>query len=649
MTGPNFTITFNEGANAFIGGRGSGKTSILEYLCFALGRSSLDLIVPDKDSATREREMLKTTLRNGGVRITLLRDGIEETWERRLDSMSTITIASNTKQPNVEILNVEQAQTRFYARAFSQKQLSSLIADPKDADEQITGVAAAEVRVERQASLSEIERRRQEIRLAFESVILHWQHTQALDEAKRRAADVDRRYVSMSAELEKAGLSEAARQAIENDSNYRAANRLLSTRRSAIDSFSQRIADLRSLSETQSSNIESAIFPEVSIAAAVVETLADGVRAAVSQIDVLIAEARAALDQQQSSFDAKRTKHSQELAEALEKQKSLDDQLKILTSLTAEKEALSTEIESLTIEFSTRKNAQVDLDQKIILLRNEAVNHRAILEKAAAKVEEMSGGLLRATVQSETVPAEYLSAFSDTCDGIRIQSYDSKCKDMLDEILKVGGLGWHETVKVIFDLFHTKIRTGGKQPTEAEVSSLKNIYGALTPTQYVGIYTRTDSSRVGRLLGAVATDYIAFSYCDRGTFIDFAQASPGQQAGALLTLLLNQEAGTLIIDQPEDDLDNRVIMDIVAQMRQAKTRRQLIFSTHNANVVVNGDADKIVVLRPATNLATSGNPSTKISIEADGAIETKKVKESITGTLEGGEKAFDLRRRKYIS
>jgi ABC-type cobalamin/Fe3+-siderophores transport system ATPase subunit len=164
-----------------------------------------------------------------------------------------------------------------------------------------------------------------------------------------------------------------------------------------------------------------------------------------------------------------------------------------------------------------------------------------------------------------------------------------------------------------------------------------------------GIYNRIDSSRISQLFSAVETNHIAFSYSDRGTFIDFSKASPGQQAGALLTLLLNQEAGTLIIDQPEDDLDNRIIMDIVAQMRRAKTRRQLIFSTHNANVVVNGDADKIVVLKPATADGGAGTANLKISIDVDGAIETRRVKDAITSTLEGGERAFELRRRKYLS
>jgi ABC-type cobalamin/Fe3+-siderophores transport system ATPase subunit len=116
-------------------------------------------------------------------------------------------------------------------------------------------------------------------------------------------------------------------------------------------------------------------------------------------------------------------------------------------------------------------------------------------------------------------------------------------------------------------------------------------------------------------------------------------------------LLLSQEAGTLIIDQPEDDLDNKVIMNTVKLVQSTKRKRQLIFATHNANFVVNGDADKIIslvpvaVAGPGVTSAASGGP--RISIEADGAIETPVVRAAITETVEGGREAFELRSRKY--
>jgi chromosome segregation protein len=112
--------------------------------------------------------------------------------------------------------------------------------------------------------------------------------------------------------------------------------------------------------------------------------------------------------------------------------------------------------------------------------------------------------------------------------------------------------------------------------------------------------------------------------------------------------LLNQEAGTLIIDQPEDDLDNRVIMVIVKLLQTTKRRRQLIFATRNPNFVVNGDADKVVGLTPNVEPgAPDAVQAAQIEIDTDGAIETPSVRSAITETMEGGREAFELRSRKY--
>ena len=69
-----------------------------------------------------------------------------------------------------------------------------------------------------------------------------------------------------------------------------------------------------------------------------------------------------------------------------------------------------------------------------------------------------------------------------------------------------------------------------------------------------------------------------------GDTIPFSDASAGQQATALLTVLLNQPGNPLIIDQPEDDIDNRAIDEIIKNIWDAKKRRQIIFTSHNANI-----------------------------------------------------------------
>ena len=137
------TIRFNPGFNAIIGGRGSGKSAILEYLRFGLGRTANDL--PSEESAKpRERSasLIEDTLSDGYVEITLERSGISETWKRTLRTRETITVKDVAGAEAT--ITLSDAQQRFPARAFDQKGLSSTMNDQVSAADQITGIAAAE-------------------------------------------------------------------------------------------------------------------------------------------------------------------------------------------------------------------------------------------------------------------------------------------------------------------------------------------------------------------------------------------------------------------------------------------------------------------------------------------------------------------------
>ena len=117
--------------------------------------------------------------------------------------------------------------------------------------------------------------------------------------------------------------------------------------------------------------------------------------------------------------------------------------------------------------------------------------------------------------------------------------------------------------------------------------------------------------------------------------------STGQQCTAILHLLLLQNRDPLIMDQPEDNLDNAFIADrIVMELRNAKLNRQFIFATHNANIPVFGDAEWIGVL-------TVEDGRGVISKENQGAVDDPKVKEQAATILEGGKTAFNQRKLKY--
>jgi len=127
-------------------------------------------------------------------------------------------------------------------------------------------------------------------------------------------------------------------------------------------------------------------------------------------------------------------------------------------------------------------------------------------------------------------------------------------------------------------------------------------------------------------------------------FMASQQLSLGQHAVALLLIILNasqklEDNRPLIMDQPEDDLDNSYIYEtLVKDFRNSKRRRQMIISTHNPNIPVVADAENIIVLK------YNGEHG---YIDHNGAIDKPQICKSVLGILEGGHIALKKRKNKY--
>ncbi len=125
---------------------------------------------------------------------------------------------------------------------------------------------------------------------------------------------------------------------------------------------------------------------------------------------------------------------------------------------------------------------------------------------------------------------------------------------------------------------------------------------------------------------------------DSRNFRSIKDGSPGQMTAALLAFLLSYGDEPLILDQPEDDLDNQLIHElIVKQVRDIKQNRQIIVVTHNPNIVVNGDAELVLALS-ARGGATR--------IECKGSLQQQRVRETVCAIMEGGRDAFEERFRR---
>jgi chromosome segregation protein len=276
-----------------------------------------------------------------------------------------------------------------------------------------------------------------------------------------------------------------------------------------------------------------------------------------------------------------------------------------------------------------------------------------LLKTSAAQIAEKSDGALKARALRDRKPTECISALCGLLENSRFRDTEDRCGEWVAAAFAdKADTDWEKVCTGLVGIYRAKIMAGSPtEPPASAVAAISRVFfnGAvpLTQGQAAKAYGNLSDKTIGGVLSATPRDSIVLTYMSEGQPIPFEKASPGQQASALLRLLLRQAVGTLIVDQPEDDLDNRVMMDIVRLIRQSKNTRQLIFSTHNPNLVVNGDADKVVVMRATVPEDRAGPGAARIRPEVDGAIETPGVRHEITRIMEGGLDAFALRSRKY--
>ncbi|WP_392390149.1 AAA family ATPase, partial [Acinetobacter bereziniae] len=142
----------------------------------------------------------------------------------------------------------------------------------------------------------------------------------------------------------------------------------------------------------------------------------------------------------------------------------------------------------------------------------------------------------------------------------------------------------------------------------------------------------------GRLLTWFPEDLLEVKYSRKGDgreFVNISKGSAGQKAAAILAFLLSHGNEPIIIDQPEDDLDNELIYDlIVNQIHSNKNKRQIIIVTHNPNIVVNGDADLVNVMHFHKG---------QVEIKNFGSLVHESIRNDVCQIMEGGKDAFRKR------
>lgn len=136
---------------------------------------------------------------------------------------------------------------------------------------------------------------------------------------------------------------------------------------------------------------------------------------------------------------------------------------------------------------------------------------------------------------------------------------------------------------------------------------------------------------------------VSYKRAEETQFFQIGQGSPGQKTAAILAFLLSHGDEPMLLDQPEDDLDNHLIYDlIVRQLRQDKQRRQFLVVTHNPNIVVNGDAELIFPMDQRNRRCIFVDPP------GPGSLQSRGVRDEVCRVMEGGRSAFEKRFRRIF-
>ncbi len=248
--------------------------------------------------------------------------------------------------------------------------------------------------------------------------------------------------------------------------------------------------------------------------------------------------------------------------------------------------------------------------KKIIYLR---VFLQETIEKFEAGKNEMLDHLEFSASVDITKSFEFLESLLEKVDN-RINSPSQVSTEYLAIAKEVSVLLNGTDEEVVFSTVIGKIKGFGTGLKRRKSVSLSDLYNSLLQ-RYFDIGLRIKFS--GK---------------------DLSELSMGERAVVLLKVLLALDDTPLLIDQPEEHLDNRYIYnELVPAIRKAKTKRQIIIATHNANLVVNTDAEQILIAK-----YDAGTLSCEV-----GTLENASIRDQIKTILEGGDEAFKKREEKY--
>ena len=636
-----FLIEFNQQYNALIGGRGTGKSTILEYLRWGLCDQTIHNFESDELTTIEKRRhtLIQKTLIEfeGEVRIIMEKNGILHIVKR---NTKTKELLIKIGEDSFKQVNEDDVRKLFPIQSYSQKQLSDVgikTEELKRFIEQPIITQLEDIKFKLSETITKI-------KSSYEQFIRKKEIEKEIDNISLELKSIEIQIENLRKSLK--GISEDDQKTISKKSKYGIEKTIIDNAINEFNIFQRKADELLNLLElypesiniNQVENIDliQSIATEAHVKFIEIKKIANLFKDSLNEAS--LAKFNAIIHEWElKKIDFERTyeiakSNSQSSQQQLQEMQKLEVRYNEILSIMTDRNGLLKEIGNPEDVFFTQRDnwKQYHLD-KIELLKTQA-----------HKFSSLSNKLIRAEVTKNINLQNFKSILKTIFEGSRIR--EERIDSIITHIIESNDpLNEYILVLEEFRLLSEINISNEKNVSIPETPILKTC--GFTDEQKLKIYPKISKDNWINLSTNELDFYPTFFYTTNSSFgddIPFADASAGQQATALLTVLLNQPGIPLLIDQPEDDIDNKAIESIINNIWDAKKKRQLIFTSHNANMVVNGDAELVICCD-----YKDSSSQTRGIIKSEGAIDKKIIREDITAVMEGGEKAFKLRKEKY--
>ena len=584
-------VKFSSGLNTLIGIRGSGKSSILEGIRYAL-----NIPFGEKASDTEYKEDLIRYLLGSGGKITIdAMDRRRQPYQiRRIFGERPDVYVNDQVQPGVSI-----RETVFHKPIyFGQKDLSSTGAGfEKDLIEKLVGESLIPIRLkideQKKAVVSAIEQKKRLKRDAEQKK--EWVQ-------KRNDAEFRLKFYKDH------GVEDKLQKQIDFDRDERKAFQVIQHSESylnELNSFSATFEDELKNQLLYNSNQNKPFFDDFFITYQKIITSFEELKNLTLNTPLVIKELKNKLDQ----FQYKKQTLKENFAEIERKLAGELQQAGALAISPQEFRSLKTLLDQAEQMLKISSQSEIQQIKNDGVLTEELVKLSALWHEEFSKIVTILERINREDSPLKIVPKyksnkkDMLRFMQETFRGSRIR--ENTLQGLVDAYSDFGAM-WRDWPEVLL-----------------QVNNSNEIF-----VQYF-------RQNVDSLLTWQVPNEFTIEYHGKS----LQHHSLGQRASALMLFVLSQEDNdVVVIDQPEDDLDNQTIYDdVIKLIGELKPKTQFIFATHNANIPVLGDAEQVVCCSFQDD---------KVSTQT-GSIDCPNIQSKIVNIMEGGAEAFEKRKKVY--